>query len=122
MDDARRLRESLHPKDRPKVDRRMGVFSIRSVTTQYQQVVAEYSEKRPWRLLWGETFYLIRRGVALPINQLKANGNLAHNPRQQKRAIHDKAPANNMSFHKRYLESFGKLTDGVAQGGSGISL
>jgi len=92
MDDARRLRESLHPKDRPKFDRRKGVFSIRCVTTQYQQVVAEYSEKGPWRLLWRETFYLIRGGVTLPINQFKTNGNLAHNPRQQKRTIHDKPP------------------------------
>jgi len=122
MDDARRLRESLHPKDRPKIDRRKGVFPIRCVTTQYQQVVAEYSEKGPWRLLWRETFYLIRGGVTLPINQFKANGNLAHNPRQQKRAIHDKPPISNMSFHRRCLELFGKLTDEVVQGGSGISL
>ena len=122
MNDARRLRESLHPKDRPKIDRREGVFPFRCVTTQYQQVVAEYSEKGPWCLLWRETFYLIRGRVALPINQFKPNSNLAHNSRQQKRAIHDKPPVSNMSFHRCWSELFGKLTDEVAREGSGISL
>jgi hypothetical protein len=82
VNNARRLRQSLHPKDRPKIDVRKGVFPIRWVTTQYQQIVAKYSEKGAWRLLWREAFYLIRGDVALPVNQFKTNGNLAHDPRQ----------------------------------------
>jgi len=82
VNNTRGLRKSLHPKDRPKVDMRKGVFPIRWVTTQYQQIVAEYSEKGARCLLWREAFYLIRGGVALSIDQFKANRNLAHNPRQ----------------------------------------
>jgi len=68
MYNARRLRESLHPKDRPKIDGRMGVFPIRWVTTQYQQVVTQYSEKGAWCLFRRETFYLNRGRIALPVN------------------------------------------------------
>jgi len=79
MHDARRLRESLHPKDSPKVDIRKWVFPVRRVSTQHQQVVAEYPKEGTWGLFRRETFYLNRGSIALAIDYLESYGGLAHN-------------------------------------------
>jgi len=101
MHDTRRLRESLHPKDCPKIDRRKEVFPIRWVATQYQQVVTKYSEKGTRRLFWRKAFYLNRAGITLRVNEFKCDCNLPHNPCQQKGTIHDESA---MWLHERTWE------------------
>jgi len=98
MHDARWLRESLHPKDGPEIDRRKWVFPVRRVSTQHQQVIAEYPKEGTWGLFRRETFYLNWGSITLAIDYLESNCGLAHDSCQQERTIHDKAPERKNEF------------------------
>ena len=73
MNDTGWLRKSLHTKDSPQVDLRVGVLAIRWVATQHQQVVAQDANQGPGGQLRRQALDLDRGGVPLRINDLEGH-------------------------------------------------
>ena len=98
MDDACGLRQRLHAQHRPEIDGRGGVVAFARVAAQHEQIVAQYPNQSARRELGREAVDLHRRGVDLRGDRLERDDGLAHDAREEQRAVHNKPP---VRLHER---------------------
>lgn len=90
MHNASWLWQRLHPQNSPQVHHRVGVLTIRWVSTEHKKIIAQHSDQGSRGQLRRQALDLNRRFVSFGIDDLEGHGRLAYDPRKMKTTIHDK--------------------------------